>query len=106
MSLIDKGNALVTVRAKVAVDDGYGGTQPGPGPAVEMRVTLSPASTSSEAAHGYLTESSYTLSARSLPDEIYDVTWDGGRWFPEGEVRQHIGPTRVAFDSVLITQQN
>lgn len=105
MSLLDRGNATVVLRPRVPVDDGYGGTQPGPGTPVTMRVTLSPASTENDSADGWLVSDEYAMSARTLPDEIYDVQWDGNTWMPDGEVRQHNGPARVAHRSVAIKRR-
>lgn len=105
MSLLDRGRTLATVYPLVHVDDGYGGTQPGAGEPITMRVVVHPSSTKTEAGDGYLLEDTYTVTARSLPDEVYEVEFDGHTWHPEGAVRRFRAGSRATRHDALLVRR-
>lgn len=106
MSLLDRGPEEITVYPAVPTDDGYGGTQPGPGQPVTVRARVMPASSDEAAQDGYLATDTYRVYARTLPAGPWSrVEWRGQVWAVVGEVKRFGGSRRIAFDAVMIRKR-
>ncbi|MDT0267981.1 hypothetical protein RM844_17005 [Streptomyces sp. DSM 44915] len=107
MSLLDQGPELVTIYPTVPSDDGYGGTQPGPGEPVRVQARVMPADTDEAGEAGYLSPTTYRVYARSLPAGPWSrVEWRGEVWSVVGEVEHFGGSRRIAFDAATIRKRS
>lgn len=96
----------ITVYPTVQVDDGYGGTKPGPGAPVAVRCIVQPAVSEMDAVSGYATEPVYRVIARRLPAGPWSrVEWDGGTWQVVGDPKHFSGSRRVTHDEALIRRR-
>ncbi|MGK5728178.1 hypothetical protein [Streptomyces sp. URMC 124] len=106
MSLLDSGPELVTVYPLAAVDDGYGGTKPGPGQPVTVRARVLPATTEESAVPGYVAGAEYRVYARSLPAGPWSrVEWAGDVWAVVGEPQRFGGSRRLSHDVATIRKE-
>ncbi|WP_431980790.1 hypothetical protein [Streptomyces qinglanensis] len=106
MSLLDSGPDMVTVYPTVPVDDGYGGTEPGPGTPVAVRARVLPATTDESGEPGYLTGTEYRVYARTLPAGPWSrVEWAGATWAVVGEPQCFGGGRRLAHDVATIRKR-
>ncbi|MEU7200269.1 hypothetical protein [Streptomyces sp. NPDC045470] len=106
MSLLDSGPEEITVYPTVDVDDGYGGTAPGPGAPVTLRARVMPAETDEQGEPGYLAGTLYRVYARSLPAGPWSrVEWAGTTWAVVGEPQRYGGSRRVAYQVATIRKR-
>ncbi len=106
MSLTDRGRERVVVHPVREVDDGYGGTQPGPGAPVTVWASVRPATSEEQAEAGFTTQTLYRLWARSLPAGPWSrVEWDGAVWAVVGEPQHFRGNRRVSYDAAMIRRR-
>ncbi|WP_338932633.1 hypothetical protein WEB32_29660 [Streptomyces netropsis] len=90
----------------MAVDDGYGGTKPGPGQPVAVRARVLPSTTEESAVAGYVARAEYRVYARSLPAGPWSrVEWAGETWAVVGEPQRYGGSRRLAQDVAVIRKR-
>ncbi|MBA0054293.1 hypothetical protein E0L36_26610 [Streptomyces sp. AJS327] len=105
MSLIRRGPDEVTVYPTVQVDDGYGGTQPGPGEPVTIQALVLPSSADESGAEGYLVGTEYRVYARTLPAGPWSrVDWAGKTWAVVGDP-QRFGASRATRHDVAVIRK-
>ncbi len=106
MAIFDRAPILATVYPVVMVDDGYGGTKPGEGAPVQVRVFAQPLN--AEDPNGWSQPERYKIMARSLPAGPWSrVDMNGQRWSVVRTPRRHSATRRTTFDTaeiVAITQ--
>ena len=105
MSILDRGPHTLTVYPVVQVDDGYGGTMPGPGDPITVRAYCSPIGERDEsgAVVGYPAELEFQVTARSLPAGAWaHVEWEGVRYVVVAEPRRFGFSRRTAHDVAII----
>jgi hypothetical protein len=106
VSLLDSGPDTITVYPTVAVDDGYGGTKPGPGVPVTIRAQVEPVASTENVGPGYVVGTEYRVIARSLPAGPWSrVEWAGEVWAVVGEPERFGGSRRVAHDVATIRKR-
>ncbi|MFB7643883.1 hypothetical protein ACFC0S_03195 [Streptomyces sp. NPDC056084] len=106
MSLLDSGPDEITVYPTVDMDDGYGGTRPGPGAPVVVRARVTPASADEQGEPGYLTGTLYRVYARNLPAGPWSrVEWAGTTWAVVGEPQRFGGNPRVSYHAATIRKR-
>lgn len=102
MSLLRRGNRIATVTPQILIDDGYGGTQPGPGEPIEgVRVWLLPLRSDNHYEYGWLTTDTWNCFADWLPEKIFRIDIDGDRYSPEGPVQRGDGVNLHVYKVVL-----
>ncbi|MFI9082341.1 hypothetical protein ACIGW8_39105 [Streptomyces sioyaensis] len=106
MSFLDSGPDALTVYPTVDMDDGYGGTKPGPGQPVTLRARVLPATADESGEPGHLTGTEYRVYARSLPAGPWSrVEWAGAVWAVVGEPQHFGGSRRLAHDVATIRKR-
>lgn len=107
MSLWTNPPHTALVYPVIAVDDGYGGTQPGEGEPVEVRCLIQPRSAGDpQNEPGWFAEDVYEMAARSLPAGAWSrVTWNGEEYTVVGEPRRYGVSRRTAHDVAALKRR-
>ncbi|KIZ14513.1 hypothetical protein SNA_36220 [Streptomyces natalensis ATCC 27448] len=106
MSLLDHGPDQITVYPAVLEDDGYGGTQPAAGEPIRLQARVMPMHSDGAGEAGYLTQTTYRVTARTLPAGPWSrVEWRGETWTVVGDVERYGGSRPIAFAAATIRKR-
>lgn len=113
MSIRNRPPHVITVYPVVQVDDGYGGTMPGEGAPVDVRVLVVPRSASDgngtgsvDASEGYLVQSVFSVYAKSLPAGVWSrVVYGGEDYVVVSEPKRYGASSRTSHDVAMIRRR-
>ncbi len=101
MAIFDRAPVVAMVYPVVMVDDGYGGTKPGEGEPVEVRVFAQPLN--AEDPNGWSQPERFKIMARSLPVGPWSrVDMMGRSWTVARPPRRHNPSRRTTFDTAEV----
>ncbi|QPB09768.1 hypothetical protein CPT_Shady_007 [Streptomyces phage Shady] len=105
MAIFDRAPVLAKVFPVVLVDDGYGGTRPGEGTPVEIRVFAQPMG--SEDPNGWSSPERYKIIARQLPflSAWSRVEMMGRVWSVVRQPRIHAASRRTTFATAEVVEK-
>ncbi|MET8684844.1 hypothetical protein ABZV77_11560 [Streptomyces sp. NPDC004732] len=106
MGIFDRAPLEITVHEYAEVDDGYGGTRPGRGPAHTFRAFVQPMDADDNSSQGWTEPGRYKVFAKSFPTHRWgEVEFDGRSWTVSELPRHHRGSKRTEFMSAVIERR-
>jgi hypothetical protein len=104
MAIFDRAPVVAKVYPAVLVDDGYGGTKPGEGTPVEVRVFAQPMAP--EDPNGWASPERYKIIAKSLPAGAWSrVQMMGREWSVVRAPRVHDNSPRTRFATAEVVER-
>lgn len=96
MAIFDRAPVVATIYPAAVVDDGYGGSKPGDGTPVTVRVWVQPMT--SEDPNGWSSPERVKILAKVLPAEAWSrVEMMGSRWSVIRQPRTHRATLRTTY---------